>query len=56
LTDYSPSGVYWHWHPQNSDVCVQFKIEEEISDAPVQVSAKVEATAIWDHKTRAKVL
>jgi hypothetical protein len=46
--------VYWHWDPQNNEVCVQFKIEEEISGAPMHVSAKVEAPAIWDHRTRAK--
>ena len=46
--------VYWHWDPEHNDVCVQFKIVEEIDGSPVDVSAKVEAPAIWDHKTRAK--
>ena len=40
--------------PEHNDVCVQFKIVEEIDGSPVDVSAKVEAPAIWDHKTRAK--
>ncbi len=46
--------VYWHWDPQNNNVYVKFRIEEKIKEIPVQVSAKVEAPAIWDHKTRAK--
>jgi hypothetical protein len=33
---------------------VQFKIVEEIGGMPLQVSARVEAPAIWDHKTRSK--
>ena len=46
--------VYWHWDPEHNDVCVQFKIVEDIDGSPVDVSVKVEAPAIWDHKTRAK--
>jgi hypothetical protein len=33
---------------------VQFKIVEEVDGLPLQVSAKVEAPSIWDHKTRSK--
>jgi hypothetical protein len=44
--------VYWHWDPEHNDVFVQFKIVEEIDDVPLEVSAKVEAPAICDHKTR----
>jgi hypothetical protein len=33
---------------------VQFKIVEEIDGMPLQVSAKVEAPAIWNHKTMSK--
>jgi hypothetical protein len=33
---------------------VQFKIVEEVDGLHLQVSAKVEAPAIWDHKTRSK--
>lgn len=33
---------------------MQFKIAEEIDGVPLQVSAKVEAPAIWDHRTRSK--
>jgi hypothetical protein len=46
--------VYWRWDPEHNDVFVQFKIVEEIDDMPIQVSAKVEAPAVWDHKTRSK--
>jgi hypothetical protein len=46
--------VYWHWDPEHNDVFAQFKIVEEIDGMPIQVSAKVEAPAIWDHKTRSK--
>jgi hypothetical protein len=46
--------IYWHWDPEHNDVFVQFKIVEEIDGMPLQVSAKVEAPAIWDHKTCAK--
>ncbi len=46
--------VYWHWDPEHNDVFVQFKIAEEIDGVPLQVSAKVEAPSIWDHKTRSK--
>ena len=46
--------VYWHWDPEHNDVFVQFKIVEEINGLPLQVSAKVDAPAIWDHKTRAR--
>lgn len=46
--------VFWHWDPEHNDVFVLFKIAEEIEGAPLQVSAKVEAPAIWDHKTRSK--
>ena len=46
--------VYWHWDPEHNDVFVQFKIVEEIDGLPLQVAAKVEAPAIWDHKTRSK--
>ncbi|MCW4004591.1 MAG: hypothetical protein NWE95_11845 [Candidatus Bathyarchaeota archaeon] len=46
--------VFWHWDPENNDVFVLFKIMEEIEGMLLQVSAKVEAPAIWDHKTRSK--
>jgi hypothetical protein len=46
--------VYWRWDLEHNDVFVQFKIVEEIDGIPIQVSAKVEAPAIWDHKTRSK--
>jgi hypothetical protein len=46
--------TYWHWDPEQNDVLVQFKIVEEVDGVPLQVSAKVEAPAIWDHKTRSK--
>ena len=46
--------VFWHWDPENNDVFVLFKIAEEIDGVPLQVSAKVEAPAIWDNKTRSK--
>ena len=45
---------YWRWDPEHNDVFVQFKIEEEIDGLPLQVSVKVEAPSIWDHKTRSK--
>jgi hypothetical protein len=44
--------VYWRWDPERNDVFVQFKIVEEIDGVPLQVSAKVEAPVIWNHKTR----
>ena len=46
--------VYWRWDPDHNDVFVQFKIVEEIDSVPLQVSAKVEAPVIWNHKTRSK--
>jgi hypothetical protein len=46
--------VYWRWDPEHNDVFVQFKIAEEIDGLSLQVSAKVEAPSIWDHKTRSK--
>lgn len=46
--------TYWRWDPEHNEVFVQFKIEEDIDGKKVQVSAKVEAPAIWDHKTRSK--
>ena len=44
--------TYWRWDPDHNDVFVQFKIAEEVDGKPLQVSAKVEAPAIWNHKTR----
>ena len=44
----------WRWDPEHNDVFVQFKIMENIDGVPLQVSAKVEAPAIWDHKTRSQ--
>jgi len=46
--------VFWHWDPEHNDVFVLFKIVEEIEGVPLQVSARVDAPAIWDHKTRSK--
>ena len=46
--------TYWRWDPDNNEVFVQFKIVEKIDDVPRQFSAKVEAPAIWDRKTRSK--
>jgi hypothetical protein len=46
--------TYWRWDPDNYEVFVQFKIAEKIDDVPRQFSAKVEAPAIWDRKTRSK--
>ena len=46
--------VYWHWDPEHNDILVQFKIAEEIDGVLLQVSAKVEAPSIWDHRTRSK--
>jgi hypothetical protein len=46
--------VYWHWDPEHNDIFVQFKIAEEIDGVLLQVSAKVEAHSIWDHRTRSK--
>jgi hypothetical protein len=44
--------VYWHWNPEANDVYVMFKIKEEVNGAQVDVSAKIEAFAVWNHKTR----
>jgi hypothetical protein len=46
--------VYWHWDPEHNDVFVQFRIVEEKEGKSLQVSAKVEAPSIWDHRTRSK--
>ena len=46
--------VFWHWDPEHNDVFVQFKIIEDVEGVSLQVSAKVHAPAIWDHKTRSK--
>jgi hypothetical protein len=46
--------VYWHRDPECIEVLVQFKKVEEIDGMPLQVSAKVEAPSIWDHRTRSK--
>jgi hypothetical protein len=54
FANWGVKDVYWHGDPEHNQVCVQFKIVEEIDGTPLDVSAKVEAPAIWDHKTRAK--
>jgi hypothetical protein len=46
--------VFWHWDPEHNDVFVLFKIEEEIEGVVQQLPAKVEAPAVYDHKTRSK--
>jgi len=46
--------VFWRWDLEHTDVFVLFKIVEEVESVPQQFSAKVEAPAIWDHKTRSK--
>ncbi len=47
--------VYWRWDPDHNDIFVQFKIAEEVDGVPLEVSAKVEAPAIWDHRTRSRM-
>ncbi len=47
--------VYWRWDPDHNDVFVQFKIAEEVDGVPLEVSAKVEAPTIWDHRTRSRM-
>jgi len=54
LAKWGLKDVYWHWDLEHNDGFVQFKIVEEIDGLPLQVSAKVEAPAIWDHKTRSE--
>jgi hypothetical protein len=49
---WSIKDTYWRWDPEHNDVFVQFKIAEDIDGKSIQVLAKVEAPAIWDHKTR----
>ncbi len=44
--------TYWRGDPEHNEVFVQFKIVEKIDEVSLEVSAKVEAPAIWDHKTR----
>jgi len=46
--------VFWHWDPENENVFVLFKIEEEIDGVLQQFPAKVEAPKIYDHKLRSK--
>jgi hypothetical protein len=44
----------WRWDPEHHEVFVQFRIVENIDGKSLEVPAKVEAPAIWDHKTRSK--
>lgn len=46
--------VYWHWDLAANDVYVMFKIKENVKGVDIDVSARVEAFAVWDHKTRNK--
>ena len=46
--------TYWRWDPDHNDVFVQFKITEDVDGLPLKVSAKLEAPAIWDRKTRSQ--
>jgi hypothetical protein len=52
--DLAPNPACAHWDPGHNDIFVQFKIAEEIDGVLLQVSAKVEAPSIWDHRTRSK--
>ncbi len=47
--------VYWRWDPEHNNVFVQFKIAEEVDGVPLEISAKVEAPAILDHRTRSRM-
>jgi hypothetical protein len=51
---YGIKDVFWHWSPDQNDVYVMFKIEEEIEGIKTVLSAKVEAYPIWDKRTRNK--
>ena len=51
---YGIKDVFWHWNPDQNDVFVMFKIEEEIEGVQNVLSAKVEAYPIWDKRTRNK--
>lgn len=46
--------VFWHYDPEHNDVFVQFKIVETINEKSIELSAKVQAPIVWDHKTRNK--
>jgi hypothetical protein len=48
LRAYDTYDIYWHWRPEQSDVYVQFIIEEVIDGVPVKVGAKVVMPIIWD--------
>ena len=51
---YGIKDVFWHWNPDQNDVYVMFKIEEEIEGTHNVLNAKVEAYPIWDKRTRNK--
>ena len=43
--------VYWYWEPEANNVYVMFKINEEINEITINVSARVDCPVIWNHKT-----
>jgi hypothetical protein len=51
---YGIKDVFWHWNPDQNDVYVMFKIEEDIEGVHNVLSVKVEAYPIWDKRTRNK--
>ena len=46
--------TFWRWDTEHNDIFVLFTIAEEFDRKIREISAKVEAPIIWDHKTRSK--
>jgi hypothetical protein len=45
----------WHWEPEKNDVFLVFKFTETFTNYSVTPTIRLEAPAIWNHKTRKKV-
>jgi hypothetical protein len=54
LAKYGIHKAGWNWNPDANNVYVIFHIEETFNEVKMDVPVKVEAFAVWDHKTRNK--
>lgn len=57
LGEWGVKDIHWHFDPkfEDTDVYVQFKIEEVIDNIPVAVGVKVTCPIIWDQAKRNKL-
>jgi hypothetical protein len=54
LAKYGIKQTMWNWDPEHNSVFLEFKISETIQGIPVNPIIRIDAPAIWDHKTRNK--